>query len=213
MPTTAATGMTAEEFYDWANRPENDGRRLELDEGEVVEMPSPGEVHAYVCGFVVRVLTEYLIRRRSGYLLTNDCGLIVRRRPDTVRGPDIMLFLENRTLDQMSRGFCERVPPLVVEVFSPSDRPGRLNRRIDQYHRRGVALVWVVYPEERTVNVCRPDEFPKVLDETDELTGNGILPDFACPVRDLFGFPDLPPTAPTPRPSPAPKRPRKGPRK
>jgi Uma2 family endonuclease len=188
--------MTAEEFFDWANRPENDGRRLELENGEVVEMSSPGEAHALVCWFVIKVLTEFVVRRGSGHLLTNDCGLIVSRAPDTVRGPDVMLFLENRTLDQAGRGHTDRIPILIVEVFSPTDKPGKLNRRIDQYHRRGVPLVWVVYPEERTVNVCRPNEFPKVLDESDDLTGNGVLPDFSCRVLDLFTLPgQSPPTA------------------
>lgn len=197
MTTATTSKLTAEEFFAWANRPENEGRRFELENGEVVEVSSPGEAHALVCWFVIRVLTEYVLRRGSGHLLTNDCGLIVQRSPDTVHGPDVMVFLENRTLEQASRGHTDRVPTLVVEVFSPSDRPGRLNRRVDQYHRLGVPLVWVIYPEERTVNVYRPNEFPKVLDESDELTGNGVLPDFRCHVRDLFSLPEKQPAKPT----------------
>lgn len=205
MSTKTTPKMTAEQFFEWANREENAGKWYELEDGEVVEMPSPGEVHALVCWFVIKVLTDYVLRRGSGHLLTNDCGLIVRREPDTVRGPDVMLFLDDLTLDNARRGHTDRVPALVVEVFSPSDKPGRLNRRIDQYHRRGVTLVWVVYPEERTVNVCRPNEFPKVLDETDELTGNGVLPDFSRQVIELF----TPPTQPA---TPAPARPTTRPR-
>jgi Uma2 family endonuclease len=215
MPTkTAATGMTAEEFYDWANRPENDGRRLELDAGEVVEMPSPGELHGFVCWLTGMLLGNYLFRRGAGYICSNDTGLIVHRRPDTVRGPDLILFLESRAAAEMNRGFCDRVPALIVEVVSPSDKEKDTNRRVRQYLARGVPLVWVVYPEHRLVHVCRPDEFHKVLDETDELTGNGVLPDFACLVRDLFTPPGLAPNTASPKSSPAPKpRPRKGPRK
>ena len=40
-----------------------------------------------------------------------------------------------------------------VEIFSPSDRWGEMNRKVEQYHRRGVPLVWVVDPDERTVDV------------------------------------------------------------
>lgn len=213
MPTTTTkSGMTAEEFYDWANRPENDGRRFELDEGEVVEMPSPGVAHALVCWFVIKLLTEYVVRRGAGHLLTNDCGLIVRRKPDTVRGPDVMLSLENLRLDQAPRGHKSDLPALVVEVISPSDKEKETNRRVRQYLERGVPLVWIIYPEPRLVYVYRPTEFNKVLDETDDLSGNGVLPDFSCPVRDLFTPPGL--TAAPPPESPAPKpRTRKGPRK
>jgi Uma2 family endonuclease len=193
MAITTATKMTAEEFFEWANRPEFADKRLELDNGEVVEMPSPGEAHALVCWLVIKVLTEYVVRRGRGHILTNDCGLVVRRNPDTVRGPDVMLSLDDLSLDDASPGHSTRVPTLVVEVYSPSDKPAQYGRRVEQYHERGVPLVWVVYPEERSVAVCHPNEFPKTLDETDELTGNGVLPDFACKVRDLFTSPGAPP--------------------
>ncbi|OWK41878.1 hypothetical protein FRUB_03956 [Fimbriiglobus ruber] len=181
--------LTADEFFEWANRPENAGRRFELESGEVIEMPPPGLFHGVVCWLVGVVLSQYLFRRGRGFLSTNDAGLIVQRGPDTVRGPDLMLFLESQELDQITRKHTDQVPALVVEVFSPTDKPGRLNRRVAQYHGRGVPLVWVVFPEERTVNVYRPNEPPAVLDEAEELTGDGVLPDFRCRVSDLFRLP------------------------
>ena len=39
------SSMTAEEFWEWANRPENEDRLWELERGEVIEMPPPGTVH------------------------------------------------------------------------------------------------------------------------------------------------------------------------
>lgn len=189
MASVSTELMTAEQFYAWANRREKEGMRFELVNGEVVEMPSPGEAHGFVCWLAIKVLTEYVVRRGSGYLLTNDAGLIVRRGPDTVRGPDVMVFLENRAPSEMSPGFCERVPALIVEVRSPSDRDGQIIRRVEQYHRRGVPLVWVVDFEDLLVTSYRPNEFPKVLDETDTLTGNGVLPDFSCKVAELFALP------------------------
>lgn len=202
---TIAKKMTAEAFQEWTARPENCAKRWELDEGEVIEMPSPGEMHALVCWFVIRVLTEYINRRGSGHILTNDCGLVVRRKPDTVRGPDIMLSLENLTLDQANPGHSTRTPTLIVEVFTPHDRPGRLSKRIEQYLESGVPLVWVLYPQERIVNVFRPGELLKVLDEMDELSGNGVLPGFSCRVNELFALPEQKPAN-----KPASPRSRKG---
>ncbi|MFO0851977.1 MAG: Uma2 family endonuclease [Gemmataceae bacterium] len=193
MAAPITTPMTAEEFFDWANRPENAGRRLELNAGEVEEMPSPGEAHALVCWLVIKLLTEYVVRRGRGHLLTNDCGLIVRRGPDTVRGPDVMLFLDDLTLQQARRGHTDRTPPLVVEVMSPSDTLPKIGRRVGQYLDRGAGLVWVVDPDLRAVYVHKPDEYMKVFDGDDELTGNGVLPDFSCRVADLFTLPGQPP--------------------
>jgi Uma2 family endonuclease len=192
MATDTATGpakMTAEEFYDWANRPENAGKNYELDSGEVVEVPPPKHIHGVVCWIVSAILGQYVIRRGAGYACTNDTGIIVGRKPDTVRGADLMLFLQSKRWDQLTRGYVEDIPNLIVEVLSPDDRPSRTNRRIEQYLRRGVPLVWLIDAEDRTVTVFRPDEFHKVLDETDTLSGNGVLPDFSCRVADLFTLP------------------------
>ena len=160
-------------------------------------MSSPTLTYGVVCWLVGRLLTSYLTVRDSGYMCTNDTGILVGRRPDTLRGADIMLFLTSKSWDQMTK-YVEDVPQLVVEVLSPTDRPNRVARRVRQYLDRGVPLVWTVDFEDRTVAVYRPDELSKTLDESDELTGNGVLPDFRCRVADLFALPGQPPAPPTP---------------
>jgi Uma2 family endonuclease len=195
--TATAAPMTAEEFFEWLGRAKNEGKRFELVKGRVIEMGSPAEHHGFVCWLISLLLGAYVVRRGSGYACTNDTGLIVARNPDTVRGPDVIFFLDSRDIDQMSRKGCDRVPQLVVEVPSPTDRHGRTEQRVEQYHKRGVPLVWVVDPEDRLVTVYHPNEFHKVLDETDDLTGNGVLPDFRCRVTDLFTRPG-PATTPNP---------------
>lgn len=186
----ATTGLlTAEEFSTWLQQPENAGRRCELVQGRIIDMPSPTRFHGTVCFLVSRLLGNYIFARGAGSIATNDSGLIVRRNPDTVRGPDVMVFLAAVQLDDIPRQPTEDVPELVVEVLSPSDTQTRTLLRVQQYHTRGVPLVWVIDPEERTVHVYRPREFPKVLDESDTLTGNGVLPDFSCKVAELFALP------------------------
>jgi Uma2 family endonuclease len=200
-PTAPAGLMTAEEFYDWANRPENADRRWELEDGVPVEVSSeesdisPGELHGVVCWLVARLLGNYLFARGAGYLCTNDTGLLVRRGPDTVRGPDVTLYLAGKPVGQLSRKYATDVPALVVEVMSPTDTHRRTTRRVGQYLKRGVPVVWVVEPDDRVVYVHKADEFTKVLEGDEPLTGNGVLPDFACKVSDLFALPGLPPAA------------------
>ena len=196
MATAQPRLMTADEFYEWANRPENAGRWCELDRGEVIDVPPPQHPHGVYCWIASTVLTGYLLRRGAGYMCTNDTGIIVERKPDTVRGADLIVFLESPAGGRPKPGYVDGIPALIVEVLSPEDRPGRTNRRIDQYIRRGIPMVWLIDPEEQLVTVYRPDEFPEVLDEPDdELTGNGVLPDFSCRVRDLFALPGQPPPA------------------
>jgi Uma2 family endonuclease len=189
MATVAPELMTADEFFDWAQRPENRERSFELERGKVVEMPSPGKYHGFVCWNVGGILRNYVIQRKKGYACTNDAGVIVETDPDTVRGPDVAFYEDAQTADTMDRKYALAPPKLVVEVLSPSDQTTKTTRRLGQYIKRGVPLVWLVDPEVRSVTVYRADRYPQVLDETDELTGEEVLPDFRCRVAEFFAVP------------------------
>lgn len=189
--STATTGLlTAEEYWDWRSRPENQDRRCELEDGVIVDMPSPGLLHGVVCNLVAYLLSQYVFQRRKGYVCTNDTGLLVARKPDSVRGPDVMMFDEAARFEDLTPKFAETVPALIVEVLSPSDQMAKTNRRISQYLRRGVPRVWLVDPETRTVTVYRPGLIHQVVDETEELKGDLSPTEFRCRVAELFTLPD-----------------------
>jgi Uma2 family endonuclease len=189
MATVTPELMTADEFFDWIQRPENRHRAFELERGKVVEMPSPSKYHGFVCGNVSRLLGNYAVQRKTGYICTNDAGVIVETDPDSVRGPDVSFYEDDQTADTMDRKFALQPPRLVVEVLSPSDRTTQINRRLGQYLKRGVLLIWLVDPEVRSATIYRADRYPQVLDEMEELTGEEVLPDFRCRVAEFFALP------------------------
>ena len=181
--------MNAEQFFDWCNRPENRDRHFELDRGEVVEVSRPGERHGFVCLNVGRILGNYTYQRRKGYACSNDTGLILERDPDTVRGPDVVLYNDVRRYDDLNPRYSDQLPTLAVEVLSPNDKWAKVTRRITEFLRRGIAVVWLVDPEGQSVTVYRPSQFPLVCEGTDELTGGPELPEFRCRVADFFYLP------------------------
>lgn len=185
-PAMLPRSITADEFFDYCSRPENLGRFLELERGEVIELQPPTKPHGFVAGNVARVLGNYGAETGLGYVCTNDTGLLVERGPDTVRGPDVTFFSDDQDLDTMDRKYSTTVPRVVVEVISPTDRPKRVQRRVSEYLRLGVPLVWLIDPEDRHMTVYQAGEIPLVLEGTDELTGGGVLPGFRCRVADLL---------------------------
>lgn len=189
MATVAAKLMTAEEFYDWANRPENRDRYCELERGEIVEMSRPGRLHGLVCANVVWALGGFVRQRKKGYICSNDTGVIVERDPDTVRGPDVMLFEDAARIEDVDRKYGETPPVLAVEVLSPNDTAGKLARRIAEQKRFGTPLIWVLDPEARNVIVYRPGREDRVVEEAEELTGEDVLPDLRVRVAELFALP------------------------
>jgi Uma2 family endonuclease len=185
-PVAAAQKMTAGEFFEWVQRPENEGQRWELVRGEVVEMSRPGERHGLVCGNIVFVLGLYVRQRHKGYALSNDPGVLLERDPDTVRGPDVVSFDRNKEYAELNPKWIEDTPALAVEVLSPNDKLGKVVKRVGEFLRSGIRLVWVVDPEAKDVAVYSLSRPVYSVEERQELTGDDVLPDFRCRVADFF---------------------------
>jgi Uma2 family endonuclease len=189
MASAATKLMTAEEFYDWVHRPENQDKEYELVRGEVVGMTKPGRRHGFVCVNIVWILSNYTRQQKKGYVCSNDTGMIVERDPDTVRGPDISLYDDANTYEEIDIKYGETPALLVVEVLSPHDSMGKMMERITDQLRFGTRLLWLVDPEARNVTVYRPKKEPYVVKENGELTGDDVLPDFRCKVAEFFAMP------------------------
>jgi Uma2 family endonuclease len=183
---TAKKLMTAEEFYDWANSPENEARDYELVRGRVVEVSRPGDRHGVVCVNTVVLLDGYMRRRRRGRVVSNDAGVILERDPDTVRGPDVVYHDKTLRYEDLNPKFSEDVPILGVEVLSPNDRIGAMTKRVAEFLKAGMKMVWVLDPDARDLTIYRADQPPVVLDETQEVVVEDVLPGFRCRVADFF---------------------------
>ena len=189
MATVAAKLMTAEEFYEWANRPENQEGVFELERGEIIEMSRPGKKHGLVCANSVRILGNFAVARKKGYVCSNDTGVVVERDPDTVRGPDVLFFEDVQKFTEVDEKYGETPLLLAVETLSPNDSMGKVNRRIKEQLEFGTKLVWLIDPEARNVTVYRSGKTHYVVEENEELTGGDVLPDFRCKVAEFFALP------------------------
>ena len=182
--------MTAEEFFEFVHRPENESRWLELVRGEVIELSRPTIPHGVVCGNAGFLLLSFARARRKGFVAVNDTGVILERDPDTVRGPDVAYFEGIKSFAELPRKWAEFPPRLAVEVLSPNDRADQVNRKILDYLRNGVEMVWLIDPEAHTVTVYTARNGPRSFSEGEELTGEDVLPGFRCKVADFFFVPE-----------------------
>jgi Uma2 family endonuclease len=185
-----ARRMTAEEL---AELPD-DGQRYELVRGELRSMPPVSAEHAWIVGWIARLLGEFVDPRGLGIILAGDPGFTLFREPDTVLAPDLAFIRADRLPppEQLLR-FQDYPPDLVIEVVSPSDRAGDIRAKILDYLRAGVRLIWIVYPRRRAVAVHVAGAGVRQAGEDDELDGGDVLPGFRVRVADLF------PTYPTGR--------------
>ncbi len=165
-----------------------DDRIVELVEGVIVDVSRPGWEHGEILSFIHVELAVHARQNGLGRVAVGDTGFVLERRADgkdTVRGLDLAFISKDRASAQLSTGWTTIAPDLAVEVISPSNKASDIHKKIQQLLAAGTALVWIVYPQLRSVTVYTTDG-ASVLMENDTLTGGDVLPGFEVRVADIF---------------------------
>lgn len=164
-----------------------DGHRFELVDGQLVER-NMGAESSWVAQQINRRLGNYAEAQQQGLVMGPDCGYqIFPDDPSRVRFPDGSFIRRGRLPhDRPPRGYVRIVPDLVIEVISPNDLAWEVEAKVAEYIRAGVPLMWVIYPDTRTVWRYRASDDVTRLGIGNALSGEDILPGFTCPVADVF---------------------------
>jgi Uma2 family endonuclease len=181
---TTTRFMSADDLW---NLPSDDLRH-ELVKGELRTMAPTGFHHGSVTMRLGGRLFAYATEKAIGNVLGAETGFVLSRNPDTVRAPDIGFVRASRIPPgEETVKFWEGAPDLAVEVLSPSDTIDEVEEKVDDYLAAGTMLVWVVNSRRKTVTVYRPNQQPVLLSETDELSGEEVVPGFRIPIAAIFG--------------------------
>lgn len=174
--------VTADEL---ARMPDDD-YKYELVEGRLIRMSPTGFSHGLLAARLGTALTQFADDHGLGGVAV-ETGYTLARDPDTVRAPDVSFVSHDRIASaRASRGYWDAPPDLAIEVLSPDDRRSEIGQKVREYLARGVRLVWVVDPDERTVTVHRPVLEPQILSTEESLEGHDVIPGFTYPLRRLF---------------------------
>ena len=184
MTTIETRLLTADDLL----RLSGEGRRGELIRGVLCETMPTGHEHGRVVANLVAEIRYFIKPRRLGTVVASDSGVWLERDPDTVREPDIAFTSADKIpLDARISGYSEVVPDLVVEVVSPSNSRGEVHDKALMWLSHGARLVWVVYPETRTLDVYAGGGAVSThVGEDDALDGGDVLPGFSCSLSDIF---------------------------
>ncbi|MGH2562688.1 MAG: Uma2 family endonuclease, partial [Thermomicrobiales bacterium] len=159
----------------------------ELIRGELREVSPASMRPSVITGRIHVRVALHVDERDLGYVTSAEGGFVLLRDPDVMVAPDVGFIRANRLPHGIEfDGFCPVPPDFAVEVMSPSDRPGKVQEKIDLYLEAGVPLVWWVKTRERTVAVYRPGQPTTVYRGGDILDGAPVLPDFRLAVSDIF---------------------------
>jgi Uma2 family endonuclease len=163
----------------------DDGRRYEIIEGELYEMPAPSLVHATVVMNIIALLLP-IVSSLGGRLFTAPLDVFFQGA-DPVQ-PDIIVILPGWSGNLTPRG-PEGAPDLLVEVLSPSNRGHDLLTKRALYARAGVREYWIVDPASWAVEVLMLDRdaFHTVQSASgDDAVISSLLADAAFPLAAIF---------------------------
>lgn len=167
----------------------DDGRRYEIIEGVLYEMPAPNLDHASVIMNLILNVFAPLVRSLGLCMFTAPVEVFLGEG-NPVQPDLVILSPEHRHL-RSARG-VEGPPPLVVEVLSPSNpEHDRLVKR-GLYARAGIPEYWIVSPEAAVIEVLTLDgdryrTHARVAG--DETLTSTVLPTLASPAEIAFARP------------------------
>jgi Uma2 family endonuclease len=165
-----------------------DGDSYELVKGTPVEKKPMGARASETTIALAILLGAFIRQNQLGHLYDGQTGFhCFPDDPDRVRKPDLAFVATGRLPGERSPdGFIRLAPDLAVEVVSPNDLVSEVDSKVIEYLGAGVRLVWVVNPTVKTILVRRADGSAAVLTESDTLSGEAVVPGFACRVGELF---------------------------
>lgn len=178
--------MIAQEFREFVNRPENTEKWFEFINGVIHEAIMPKPHQAILETRIAHFLITFVYQRGLGEAMGDGCEFSLPNGDVVI--PDAA-FVSKEKHEGVPDEYLV-APDLAVEVISSSNRPREMLNKIESYIKNGTRLVWVVYPDEKVVDVWRPagDDGMLVhkvtLDGT--LEGGDVLPGFTLAVKDIF---------------------------
>jgi Uma2 family endonuclease len=172
-------------------------RKYELVEGTLVEKVM-GAKESFIAMYLGLLLGNWNTAHDNVGMLLGEAGTL-KLLKGLVRIPDLSFTNWDRVPDRKvpSEPIPGLVPNLAVEVLSEGNTKAEMERKLKEYFKAGVELVWYIDPEKQTVTVYTSRDDATVLTAKDTLTGGDVLPGFQVPVAQLFAGLQGPPSKPT----------------
>jgi Uma2 family endonuclease len=97
------------------------------------------------------------------------------------RSPDVA-WVSQKKWDSLTPEEKKKFPPLcpdfVIELKSESDRLKPLQEKMEEYLNSGLRLGWLINPQDREIEIYRPQKSVELVKIPCLLLGEDVLPDF-----------------------------------
>jgi Uma2 family endonuclease len=187
MPTVEVTKPRVS-FADLQQMPE-DGRRYELYDGELYEMPGPIILHQVVANNLKRIVEDFS-SIHGGVSLISPIDVVFSQY-DVVE-PDVLLYVQARRHLLNFRTAAHVAPDLAIEVLSPSSRSNDRGRKQRMFARYRVPEYWIADPDSSQLEVLtlQDDDYVVLqVASAEETVRSPLLAPFTFAVERAFRLP------------------------
>jgi len=166
-----------------------DGRRYELYNGEVFEIPAPILLHQFVLGRLFLALSAY-VQAHGGSVFVAPLDIVLTDF-DVVQ-PDVLMFMPEREHLLDMHKVTRHAPDLAVEILSPGTARNDRGRKLRLLERHRVQEYWLVDPDGPSIEVHRlsgAQLVPAGTAHGDEPTASTLLPELDLRPNSLLPAP------------------------
>jgi len=99
------------------------------------------------------------------------------------RRPDIAFFTKKQIA--IARKNEDITPQFIIEVISTSDQMNRVHKKMEDYRKAKVKIVWHIFPEIKQVHVYKGKKM-QICEGKDICSAEEVIKGFKLSVNDLF---------------------------
>ncbi len=175
--TLSAPGLTDAQFQEFCEQYAD--YRLEYTaEGELVIMPPTDPETSARNAVLTFQLTGWALKNRRGIATDSSGGFVL---PNGARlAPDAAWISRSRLRSK-------QCPEFIIELLSPTDRPGKIHAKMLEWIANGVELAWLIDPKRQAVTIYRSgSREPEIRSGVTSLAGEGPIKGFVLDLQPVW---------------------------
>ena len=173
------TSLNREQFYQLClNNPDLNLERN--PQGELIIMSPVGAESGEKEANLIFKIALWNEQKKLGEVFSSSTIFSLPNGGD--RSPDVAWLSVEKwesLTEQEREGFPPICPDFVIELRSKSDRLKPLQEKMQEYLNSGLQLGWLINPQDKTVEIYRPNQLVEIVKMPVNLSGENILPDLS----------------------------------
>ncbi len=177
--SATGTRMSLDEFL--RHTPKIRGTKLEWNNGEIEIEYTMKIAERNIVTNIVRKFNRLPQYEQGDMLLPEaDVNLSTVR---TYRRPDASYLTKQQIEDPEN---APAAPAFLIEVVSPANAAGDVEKKMDEYFRAGVQTVWIVYPHTKRVYVYTGPKSVQICSDDDVCSAAPAVSDLQITANEIF---------------------------